>query len=100
MQDREVSKVFADGGTRGSTRRDRLKELTLPDLLEIVAKSEGRGAALRPEEAGRGRRAEPGAFPGPGTARRLPLPHAQGRTRARGLIHKNIVMARTGDSDT
>ncbi|MCY4239110.1 MAG: hypothetical protein OXC93_12295, partial [Rhodospirillaceae bacterium] len=41
--------VFADGGTRGSTRRDRLKERTLPDLLEIVAKSEGRGAALRPE---------------------------------------------------
>ncbi|MCY4238570.1 MAG: hypothetical protein OXC93_09490 [Rhodospirillaceae bacterium] len=39
MQDREVSKVFADGGTRGSTRRDRLKERTLPDLLEIVGQS-------------------------------------------------------------
>ena len=35
---RGVSKVFADGGTRGSTRRDRLKERTLPDLLEIVGK--------------------------------------------------------------
>ncbi|MCY4237554.1 MAG: hypothetical protein OXC93_04270 [Rhodospirillaceae bacterium] len=79
MQDRGVSKVFADGGTRGDTLRDRLKELTLPDLLEIAGKSEGRGAALRPE---------PGAFPGPGTARRLPLPHAQGRPRDKGLTHK------------
>jgi len=82
--------VFADGGTRGSKRRDRLKELTLPDIPEIAGKSEGRGADLRPE---------PGAFPGPGTARRLPLPHAQGRARDKGLIHKNIIMARTGDSD-
>jgi len=39
VQDREVSKVFADGGTGGSTRRDRLKELMLPDLLEIVGQS-------------------------------------------------------------
>jgi len=37
VQDREVSKVFADGGTRGDTLRDRLKELTLPDIPEIVA---------------------------------------------------------------
>ena len=96
--------MFADGGTRGSTLRDRLKELMLPDLLEIVAKSEGRGAALRPEgavsTAGRGRRAEPGGLLGPGTARRLPLPHAQGRTRDKGLIHKNIMISMTCDSDT
>ncbi len=26
---------------------------------------------------------------------RLPLPHAQGRARTRGLIHKNIIMAMT-----
>ncbi|MCY4239972.1 MAG: hypothetical protein OXC93_16770 [Rhodospirillaceae bacterium] len=69
VQARGVSKVFADGGTRGSTRRDRLKELRLPDIPEIAGKSEGRGADLRPEgtmsTAGRGRRAEPGAFPGP-----------------------------------
>ncbi len=61
--------MFADGGTRGSTLRDRLKELTLPDIPEIAGKSEGRGAALRPEgavsTAGRGRRVEPGEFPGP-----------------------------------
>ncbi|MCY4238644.1 MAG: hypothetical protein OXC93_09880 [Rhodospirillaceae bacterium] len=39
VQDREVSRVLADGGTRGSTRRDRLKELMLPDLLEIVERT-------------------------------------------------------------
>ncbi len=91
---RGVSKVFADGGTRGSTRRDRLKELTLPDLLEIVGKPEGCGADLRPEGAmspvGRGLRAEPGELPGPGTARRLPLPDAQVRARTMGLIHENM----------
>ncbi|MCY4238137.1 MAG: hypothetical protein OXC93_07260 [Rhodospirillaceae bacterium] len=32
---RRVSKVFADSGYRGNKLRDRLKELTLPDLLEI-----------------------------------------------------------------
>ncbi len=35
---RGVSKVFADGGYRGDRLRDRLKDLTLPDLLEIVGK--------------------------------------------------------------
>ncbi len=35
---RGVSKVFADGGYRGSRLRDRLKDLTLPDILEIVGK--------------------------------------------------------------
>ncbi len=35
---RGVSKVFADGGYRGSKLRDRLKDLTLPDILEIVGK--------------------------------------------------------------
>ncbi len=35
---RGVSKVFADGGYRGSRLRDRLKDLTLPDILEIVRK--------------------------------------------------------------
>ncbi len=35
---RGVSKVFADGGYRGDRLRDRLKDLTLPDLLEIVRK--------------------------------------------------------------
>ncbi len=39
VQDREVSKVFADGGIRGSTRRDRLKERTLPDIPEIVERT-------------------------------------------------------------
>ena len=31
--------MLADGGTRGSTLRDRLKELMLPDLLEIVERT-------------------------------------------------------------
>jgi len=83
---REVSKVFADGGTRGDTLRDRLRKLKVPD---IPGKPEGRGADLRPEgtmpAAGRERRAEPGEFPSPGTARRLPLPHAQGRARDKDL---------------
>ncbi len=35
-----------------------------------------------------GLRAEPGEFPGLGTARRLPLPDAKGRARDKGLIHK------------
>ncbi len=30
--------MFADGGYRGSKLRDRLKDLTLPDILEIVGK--------------------------------------------------------------
>ena len=33
-----VSKVFADGGYRGDRLRDRLKDLKLPDILEIVGK--------------------------------------------------------------
>ncbi len=40
---RGVSKVFADGGYRGSKLRDRLKELTLPDILEIVGRSKETG---------------------------------------------------------
>ncbi len=35
---RGVSKVFADGGYRGDRLRDRLKEIKLPDILEIVAR--------------------------------------------------------------
>ena len=44
---REVSKVFADGGTKGDRRRDRLKELKLPDIPEIVGKPEGRAPVCR-----------------------------------------------------
>ncbi len=40
---RGVSKVFADGGCRGDRLRDRLKELTLPDILEIVGKPKETG---------------------------------------------------------
>ncbi len=40
---RGVSKVFADGGYRGSRLRDRLKDLTLPDILEIVGKPKETG---------------------------------------------------------
>ncbi len=36
---RGVSKVFADGGYRG----DRLKDIKLPDILEIVARSKETG---------------------------------------------------------
>ncbi len=32
--------------------------------------------------------------------RRLPLPHAQCRARDKCLIHKNMMMARTCDSDS
>jgi len=35
---RGVSKVFADGGYRGDRLRDRLKELELPDVPEIVGR--------------------------------------------------------------
>lgn len=36
-----VAKVFADGGYRGDKLRERLKELKLPDILEIMGKSKG-----------------------------------------------------------
>ncbi len=48
--------------------------------------------------ARQGLRAEPGEFPGPGTARRLPLPHAKGRARDKGMIHENMMISRTCDS--
>ena len=43
---RGVSKVFADGGYRGSRLRDRLKDLTLPDILEIVGKPKETGGFI------------------------------------------------------
>ena len=68
VQDREVSKVFADGGTRGDTLRDRLKELTLPDIPEIVASSR---VVARPFA----RRGDAGGGPGTSSgARSVPWP--------------------------
>ncbi len=40
---RGVSKVLADGGYRGSKLRDRLKDIKLPDIPEIVGRSKETG---------------------------------------------------------
>ncbi|MCY4239927.1 MAG: hypothetical protein OXC93_16540, partial [Rhodospirillaceae bacterium] len=50
--------------------------------------------------AGQGLQAEPGEFPGQGATRRLSLPDAQGRGRDQSLIHENMMISRTYDSDT
>ncbi len=109
------------GGLEGACRRrvqgdtpcDRLQELMLPDIPEIVGKQkETAGFEIIPR-----RRVVERTFAGTGRCRRrardferspenslarvqhrLPLPHVQGRARDKGLIHKNMMISMTCDS--